>query len=156
MQNIPKWWMIHGLRTIPIIYCFRYWKLKYIDIVLKHPPGWKIHLQSMTRWPSAWWHCRPLPALQTCERCLNWRWRYSEKKISVDEHPKFRFLRQKYTSARMWCIRIGRWCGQRSPCSWNVKLLSQHFQTLLTCLPDLVTTGTAPLSNVVTLCKCCQ
>ena len=70
MQNIPKWWMIHGLRTIPIIYCFRYWKLKYIDIVLKHPPGWKIHLQSMTRWPSAWWHCRPLPALQTCEPCL--------------------------------------------------------------------------------------
>ena len=63
-------WITHWLRTIPIIYCFRYWKLKYIDIVLKHPPGWKIHLQSMTRWPSAWRHCRPLPALQTCERCL--------------------------------------------------------------------------------------
>ena len=51
---------------------------------------------------------------------------------------------------------IGRWCEQRSTCSWSVKSLSEHYLTLLTCLPDLVTTGTAPLSNVVTLCKCCQ
>ena len=59
-------------------------------------------------------------------------------------------------SLQKWCTCIGRWCRQKNTCSWSVKLLSEHYQTLLTCLPDLVTTGTTPLSNIVTLCKCCQ
>ena len=155
-----------------------------VDIVLKHPPhrvgkyicsqGNRLLGDTAAHCPHS--HCRHVSDVWWCS---NWRWQYSEKMISVEVQletnclcawaEKFLFIQGRFCDKNIHqlCVR----CPNTDICrngvsaladgagkggSWSLKLLSEHCQTLLTCLPDLVTTGTAPLSNVVTLCKCCQ